>query len=130
MVNRRIVSDILGREVSEGEMQYIYEDWKAFHDDPVRFIGTAVVQCVNQYLDELKAVAERNRQYTGAQSVEEEEIINALEQGMMLLNEAEDRYVTEENMAGGKYCCWAKNEFGCAPAKLTDSITEAMAFVQ
>ena len=127
MINTKIVSAVLEREVTEDEMQYIYEDWRAFHDDPTHYAGTAVVQMVNQYLDELHTV---NNQYTGAQSVMEDEIIQALKQGMMLESENGERYVTEENMAGGKYCCWANDEYGCAPVKLTNDILVAIAFVQ
>ena len=130
MINTKIVSAVLGREVTEDEMQYIYEDWRAFHDDPTHYAGTAVVQMVNQYLDELAQAVARTKVYCGAQSEMEDEIIEALKQGMMLESENGERYVTEENMAGGKYCCWANDEYGCAPVKLTNDILVAIAFVQ
>lgn len=81
MVNMKIVADILNREVDELDMMYLHDDWGAFYDDPVRYIGTPVVQMVNQYLDELHTV---NKQYTGAQSVMEDEIIEAIERGALM----------------------------------------------
>lgn len=51
MINRKIVSAVLDREVSEKDMLNLEEYWKAFHDDPVTYIGTGVISIINQYLD-------------------------------------------------------------------------------
>ena len=70
----KLVSAVLNRKVTEDEMQLIYEDWRAFHDDPAKYSGTAVVQLVNEYLDGFNATAEYRNISSGAQSVMENEL--------------------------------------------------------
>lgn len=74
-IKKTLVSVVLSREVTDEEMQFIYEDWKAFHDDPVMYSGTAVVALVNEYLDGFNAQPEYLDILSGAQSVMEDDII-------------------------------------------------------
>ena len=57
------------------------------------------------------------------------EIAVALEEGMILESDDGTRYVAQENMCGGRYCCYIDNEEGHYPSKLTNSLEEAIAFV-
>ena len=70
----KLVSAVLNREVTEVEMQLIYEDWRAFHDDPAKYSGSVVVSLVNEYLDGFNATAEYRNICSGAQSVMEDEL--------------------------------------------------------
>lgn len=70
----KLVSAVLNRKMTEVEMQLIYEDWKAFHDDPVKYSGSVVVKLVNEYLDGFNATKEYKYINSGAQSVMEDEI--------------------------------------------------------
>ena len=70
----KLVSAVLNRKVTEDEMQLIYEDWRAFHDDPAKYSGTFVVQLVNDYLDGFNATSEYRNISSGAQSVMEDEL--------------------------------------------------------
>ena len=70
----KLVSTVLNRKVTEEEMQLIYEDWRAFHDDPAKYSGTVVVQLVNEYLDGFNATSEYRNISSGAQSVMEDEL--------------------------------------------------------
>lgn len=72
---KKLVSAVLKRDVTNLEMQYILEDWKAFHDDPVKYSGTVVVQMVNEYLDGYHTQEEMQNQYTGAQHVMELDLL-------------------------------------------------------
>lgn len=57
------------------------------------------------------------------------EVATALEQGMILESDDGTKYVAQENMCGGKYCCWADYEGSWGPVKLTNDINEAIAYV-
>ena len=70
----KLVSAVMNRKVTEDEMQLIYEDWRAFHDDPAKYSGTVVVQLVNDYLDGFNATSEYRNISSGAQSVMEDEL--------------------------------------------------------
>ena len=57
------------------------------------------------------------------------EIAIALEQGMVLESDDETRYISEENMCGGKYAMnYVENGFWMG-MNLTDSLDEAIEFV-
>ena len=57
------------------------------------------------------------------------EIAIALEQGMVLESDDGARYISEENMCGGKYAMnWTENGFWMG-MNLTDSLDEAIEFV-
>ena len=71
---KRVVSEVLGRELSDTEMQFILEDWKAFYDNPTKYSGTVVVQLVNEYLDGFNSTDTYKNISSGAQSVMEKEI--------------------------------------------------------
>lgn len=70
----KLVSAVLKRKMTDVEMQLIYEDWKAFHDDPVKYSGTVVVEMVNEYLDGFNATPKYRNISSGSQSVMEEEL--------------------------------------------------------
>lgn len=48
-----LISDILGRSISSSEENEIYDNWRAFYDDPETYRDTAVVELVNKGLDSL-----------------------------------------------------------------------------
>lgn len=76
---KKLVSAILQRDLSDMEMQFILEDWKAFYDEPVKYSGTVVVKLVNEYLDGFRLQDEQQNMYTGAQSVMEQDMMDFID---------------------------------------------------
>ena len=44
---------VLNRSISNTEENYIFDNWRAFYDEPSKYEGTVVVDMVNQDLNEL-----------------------------------------------------------------------------
>ena len=55
MNKRESVSRVLGREITDTEVELIHDDWKAFYNEPVKYSNSIVISMVNQYLDKLRA---------------------------------------------------------------------------
>ena len=49
---RRVLEEILNRNLSESQIRHIINDWKAFAEDPVKYADTVVVKMVQLDLDQ------------------------------------------------------------------------------
>ena len=48
----KLISDILGKNISSSEGNYIYDNWRAFYNDPELFKDTPIIDMVNTGLEE------------------------------------------------------------------------------
>ena len=59
----KLISDILGRNISSSEGNYIYDNWRAFYNDPELFKDTPVIEMVNNGLDDNNSASSEDTDY-------------------------------------------------------------------
>ena len=57
------INKVLNNNVTEIELIYLAEDWKAFVENPTKYADSVIVDMVNQYLSDMRKEEEEERYY-------------------------------------------------------------------